>query len=73
MDNREARCVFCGGQMSFDGTETVERLWPGYELDESAQVTFAHCIRCGRDYEIVDPTKEEREGTYKEYWEERES
>ena len=33
-----------------------------------AIVRYYECSKCGRDFEIYDPTKEKRESDYKEYW-----
>lgn len=70
IDYNKARCVFCGGLLSFEGSEMVGTWRTGYENDEVAQVNYVRCRCCGRDYEIFDPTKEERETDYKDYWEE---
>lgn len=40
----------------------------GYEDDDTAVVSFYHCKRCGRDYEIAEPCEEERNGEYSSYW-----
>ena len=41
-----------------------------YKGDEEAMVHYSHYPKCGRSYEIFDPTKEEREKYYDEYWNE---
>ena len=41
-----------------------------YKGDEKAMVHYSHCPKCGRNYEIVDPPKDERENYYSEYWNE---
>ena len=39
-----------------------------YDDDDEAVVNYFHCLHCGRDYEIVDPVREEREKNYTDYW-----
>ena len=65
----EQRCIFCGGELSFDGEEPVGSWRSGYANDDKAMLHYVRCKKCGRDYEVFDPTKEEREEDYKEYWE----
>ncbi len=64
----EQRCIFCGGKLSFDGQELVGTWRKGYGGDKTAMLHYIRCKECGRDYEVFDPTKEERENDYKEYW-----
>lgn len=40
----------------------------GYEDDDTAVVSFYHCSKCGRSYEITEPNKEERDSEYAAYW-----
>lgn len=62
-------CLFCSTELiwdsDFDAKEVDE---DEYEGDDSAIVSFYTCPKCGRKYQISDPTKEERENEYKEYW-----
>ena len=67
----EQRCIFCGGELSFDGQEMANHKALDYEDDEVAMVHYIRCKKCGRDYEVIDPNKEERETDYKEYWEDK--
>lgn len=62
------KCPFCGGQLSHDGEEAVGSWREGYEGDDEALIHYMRCRKCGRDFEVFDPTKEERETDYKEYW-----
>ena len=59
-------CYFCGGELVWDNDENLEAI--GGEEDDEGVVTFWHCKCCGRDYEIADPPKEERETSYRDYW-----
>ena len=64
------RCHFCGNELILDDSQMCSDLNVDYEGDEEAMVHFSHCPKCGRSYEIFDPTKEEREKYYDEYWNE---
>ncbi len=64
----EQRCIFCGGELSFDGQERVGTWRNGYGGDKVAMLNYVRCKKCGRDYEIFDPTAEERATDYKDYW-----
>lgn len=62
-------CLFCKTELiwdsDFDGHEVDE---DSYEDGDGAIVSFYTCPCCGRKYQISDPTKEEMENEYKEYW-----
>lgn len=61
-------CPLCGGRLIQYG-EAAASDWEGdYEGDDEALVSYLVCRRCGRDFEITDPTKEAREGEYREFW-----
>ena len=55
------RCHFCGNELILDDSQMCADVNVDYEGDEEAMVHFSHCSKCGRSYEIFDPTKEERE------------
>ena len=63
------KCLICGGDLcwenDFDAPDVRD-----VEEDDGGIVSYYHCTKCGREYEISDPVKEERETTYKEYWNE---
>ena len=59
-------CLFCGGELGWDNDFTREEYY--MDGDEEANVHVYTCTKCGREYVIADPPKEERETTYKEYW-----
>ena len=61
-------CVLCGGHLAWDSSADASDVLMEYEGDEEAVVNYFHCLTCGRDYEIVDPVKEEREVSYTAYW-----
>lgn len=65
----DAKCIFCGGDLSWDGQEEACLKSFNYGGDDAAMVHYLRCRKCGRDYEIIDPVKEERENQFKEYWE----
>lgn len=64
------RCHFCGNELILDDSKMCADVNVDYEGDEEAMVHFSHCPKCGRSYEIFDPTKKERDRDYKEYWNE---
>ena len=66
-DERNYHCLFCGGDLIWDSDENLDTV-SGCEDDDEGIVTFYTCSNCGRFYEIADPQKEDRETTYKEYW-----
>ena len=43
----------------------TSEIYPDY--DDEAVTEFYTCSRCGRDFEITDPTKEGKKD-YKDYW-----
>lgn len=63
-----AKCIFCGGELSWDSQEEASQKSDDYNNDEEAMIYFLRCRKCGRDYEIIDPVKEERDNQFKEYW-----
>ena len=69
-NDRTKKCLICGGPLCWDNDYDLGDL-RGDEEDDGGVVSMYHCIHCGRDYEIADPPKEERDTTYKEYWHER--
>lgn len=64
----DAKCIFCGGELSWDGQEDASQISFNYADDNTAIVHYLGCRKCGRDYQIIDPVKEERENQFKEYW-----
>ena len=70
MTEGHLKCLICGGDLCWDSNTTTADLYDDYEGDNIAVVNHLHCTNCGRDYEIVDPIEEERETTYKDYWNE---
>ena len=63
------KCLFCGGDLCWDSDFDLSEVRDADESDGGV-VGVYHCLKCGREYEISDPVKEERETTYKEYWNE---
>ena len=62
------RCPFCGGNIVWGSDENADDCYAEYEGDEEAIVSFYTCDKCGRQFEVSMPVKEERETTYKAYW-----
>ena len=59
-------CVFCGTELRWDSS--INLASAGGDDDDEGIVSHYTCPHCGRSYEISDPTKEERENKYKEYY-----
>lgn len=66
--NGNLKCPLCGGELAWHSDQNAADVSDEYEGDESAIVSYYTCSRCGRDFEIFDPTKEERENEYRGYW-----
>jgi DNA-directed RNA polymerase subunit RPC12/RpoP len=60
------RCLICGGELCWENDFSAEEVLD--REDDGGIVSYYHCMNCGREYEISDPVKEERETTYKKYW-----
>lgn len=67
MTEERMKCIICGGDLCWDGDSNANEVLDRDE-DDGGIVSYYHCMNCGRDYEISDPSKEERETTYKKYW-----
>lgn len=61
-------CPLCGGEMIWDSNANASDVCDFYEDDDEAVVSYYTCSKCGRNYEIIDPLREERDNEYKEYW-----
>lgn len=60
-------CLFCGSELNYMGNADGNQ-FASYDDDDSALISHFICPTCGRSYEVCDPTKEDREGLYKDYW-----
>lgn len=60
------KCLFCGGELCWNNDFTRDDTFADGE--EKSLVSTYTCLECGRDYEITEPTQEEKNTTYKEYW-----
>ena len=67
MEDGKLRCVLCGGELCWDSDFDLSSVRDVAD-DDGGIVRYYHCMRCGREYEISDLPKEERETTYREYW-----
>lgn len=68
MKNNNFKCPFCGGDMIWSSDANANDLCSDYADDDEAVIHYFLCSKCGRDYEIIDPPKEQRENDYKDYW-----
>lgn len=62
------KCPLCGGDLCWDSDAQANDIFIEYVDDDEAILSYYHCMKCGRSYEIVDPTREEKETSYKDYW-----
>ena len=67
-ENGNLRCIFCGGDLCWNADNDLSEVRECVSEDDGGVVGSYTCMTCGREYEIYDPPKEEREGTYKDYW-----
>ena len=61
-------CPFCGGELGWNSSNMAADISDDYGDDEVAVVSYYTCRRCGRSFEVFDPTEDERNGEYSEYW-----
>lgn len=71
IDLRHPVCPLCGGELTWNSCAMRSQLSDDCTDDDPAMVYYYRCLRCGRNYEIVDPTKDERDGDYSAYWQEK--
>lgn len=64
----DIRCFICGEDLIWDSDVNAHEVFAEYGDDDSAAMSYYHCPKCGRSYEVCEPCREERESTYKEYW-----
>ena len=61
------RCLVCSSLLCWDNDYDLGDV-TGTEDDGGGIMTTWHCPHCGRTYEIYDPSKEEKESQYSDYW-----
>lgn len=59
-------CPLCGGELINKGEDVAQDIDAKYKNDTEAMVTYLHCQQCGRDFNVFDPTEEERQSI--DYW-----
>lgn len=69
MDKKNLKCPFCGGDLIWGNDFEACDLYDYYSEDDGAIVSNYKCSLCGRNYDVYEPRKDERETTYKDYWE----
>lgn len=62
------KCPFCGGDICHSGDFMANEIFDDYADDDDAIVSNYVCMRCGRDFEVMEPTLEQRNNEYAEYW-----
>lgn len=66
----DKKCCFTfGTPLIWDSDANANEVSSEYDDDDFATIQYYHCPKCGRSYEVVEPTHEEKEKDYKEYWE----
>ena len=55
--------IFCGGNLCWDSDSDAISGNNGEDIN----VSFYHCMTCGRSYEIYEPDSEEKKD-YSNYW-----
>lgn len=68
MKDKCFKCLFCGGVLSWESDANANELSCEYAEDDTAAVSYYTCQKCGRSYEIIEPTEDERNKYYKDYW-----
>ena len=68
MKDGEFICPLCGGRLIWGSAGMAYEGSDCFDEEDDAQVNWFLCERCGRDYEVVDPPREEREEKYSDYW-----
>lgn len=63
-----AKCFICGANLIHKDDFSVSDVYSEYDGDDEAIGMIYQCPTCGCDYEVVMPTKQEREVDYKEYY-----
>jgi len=61
-------CPKCGGELILDSSMSLCDVYDNAEGDTEGIVDYYTCSKCGREYEICDPNKDERDGEYSDYW-----
>ena len=63
---QEKQCPYCGGNLIEKESDLAANRLSLYEGDDVALITNLVCDKCGRDFEVIDPTSEDRQSL--EYW-----
>ena len=61
-------CPKCGGVLCWNSDAMANEISDDYADDDEAIVSNYTCKRCGREIEVLDPVRSEREGDYAEFW-----
>ena len=64
------KCPICGGKLCSQGQNPALKERWNYCSDNRAVMHWFSCSKCGRDFDVLDPLEEDRNNTYKEYWDE---
>ena len=67
---KELFCPICGGKLQEQGVTPAASVHFRYSSDQEAVIRSYSCEKCGRDIDMLDPMKEDRDGVYSAYWNE---
>ena len=67
----EFKCFYCGENLKWNSTVMASDIYGEYFEDTVAKINYFTCPKCGRDYEIFDPTEEDRDTYYSTYWDDK--
>lgn len=65
---RHFKCLYCGGDLCWGEDAPANEVCVGYDEEDTAVWSIYTCSGCGRNYEISDPPREDRETAYAAYW-----
>lgn len=66
----DMNCYFCGGDLIWDSDSNANEIGTNYDDTDPATVSFYTCSKCGRSYEIYEPSMEEKRVDYNDFWKE---
>ena len=62
------KCIFCGQELLWSSCENASDRSDNYPDDDDSVIWYFDCPYCGCEYEIYEPTNEEKEKFYNEHW-----
>ena len=62
------KCYFCGGALGWNSDFNASDVCTDYADDDPAVCSYYTFQRCGRSYEIIEPSQEEQQQLWNDYW-----